>query len=311
MLPIDLSRCRPRPFLKGGVVLLALASIGSSVLAQNDRSGQSLMGRAPVNGGEIEYEIRGERGDPVLFIHGAFVADTFLPLMDQASLTGYQLINYHRRGYGQSTSAEFSPDVYVLRAGADAAELLTYLGVENAHVVAHSSGAVVAMQFACEYPEFVKSMVLIEPPLMSVPSAAEHGQRVAGAASRYAEGDVAGAVDEFMQIISDPSWREVLEGQIPAGAEQAVRHAATFFEFELPGIGAWQCDIEKRRSFPEPVLFLQGDRTPDFHAEAGPVVREWFPQTEGGVIEDASHMVMVDNPEATARQIAMFLDQVD
>ena len=52
----------------------------------------------------IEFEVRGD-GEPVLLIHGAIVADSFLPMMSQPVLSHYQLIRYRRRGYGRSDAA--------------------------------------------------------------------------------------------------------------------------------------------------------------------------------------------------------------
>jgi len=313
MLPNrDLYRFSFGTFAATAAILLLVTLTWNRALAQSTRNGQGremALQRAPVNSGEVEYEIGGGRGDPIIFVHGAFIADTFRPLMDQPSLSGYRLINYHRRGYGGSSPAEDSPETYVPRASADVAELLTHLDAKSVHVVTHSSGAVIALQLACDQPELLKSLVLIEPPLLTVPSADDHGQKVGSAASRYRGGDVAGAVDEFMQIVSGPSWRDSLEAKIPGGAEQAIRHATTFFDYELPGVRAWQCDVEGN-SLSAPVLFVQGDRTPEFHAEAGRVIQEWFPQTEDRVIENASHMVMVDNPEDTAERIAEFVGQV-
>lgn len=314
MLPnTDLYRFLFRTFAAAAAMLLLVTLNLNTAFAQSAGNGEDLemaLQHAPVGGGEVEYQIGGGRGDPIIFIHGAFVADTFRPLMDQPSLSGYRLINYHRRGYGGSSPAEDSPQTYVPRASADIAELLTHLDAKNVHVVAHSSGAVIALQLACDQPELLKSLVLIEPPLLTVPSAEDHGQKVGLAASRYGGGDVAGAVDNFMQIVGGPTWRDSLEAEIPGGAEQAIRHAATFFEYELPGVRAWQCDVEGS-SISAPVLFVQGDRTPQFHAEAGRVIQEWFPQTESRVIENASHMVMVDNPDDTAERIAEFVGQVD
>jgi hypothetical protein len=37
----------------------------------------------------IEFEVRGD-GEPVLLIHGAIVADSFLPMMSQPALSHYQ-----------------------------------------------------------------------------------------------------------------------------------------------------------------------------------------------------------------------------
>jgi len=56
----------------------------------------------------LEYDVWGV-GEPVVFIHGAFIADTFRPLVGAPSLAGgYQLVTYRRRGYGGS-SPELHP----------------------------------------------------------------------------------------------------------------------------------------------------------------------------------------------------------
>ncbi len=50
----------------------------------------------------LECEAIGH-GEAVLLIHGALVADAFLPLMREAALADrYRLIRYRRRGYGGS-----------------------------------------------------------------------------------------------------------------------------------------------------------------------------------------------------------------
>jgi pimeloyl-ACP methyl ester carboxylesterase len=96
------------------------------------------MKRTAVQKGEIEYEIGGE-GEPVLLIHGSFIADSFLPLMSEPSLAKYRLTRYRRRGFAGSSAHEgpFS----IERQAADAAALLQQLGVQRAHIVGHSYGA--------------------------------------------------------------------------------------------------------------------------------------------------------------------------
>jgi 3-oxoadipate enol-lactonase len=267
------------------------------------------MQRVALNGAEFDYEVHGQ-GDPVLLIHGAHVADSFRPLIGHRALSEYSLITYRRRGYGGGAPAEGPPESYVSRAGDDAAALLRCLGFERAHVVGHSSGAVVALQFACQNPTLLESLVLIEPPLPSVPSASAHFAPIAAAAARYFGGDATGAVDDFMRHVAGLEWRKVTAGAVPGGIEQAEHDAATFFEFELPGLGAWQCDVDGLKSFPRPVLFMQGDATPKFHAEARSVIHDWLPQTEDYLVRGAGHMVMIDNPGGAAEGIAVFLDRV-
>jgi pimeloyl-ACP methyl ester carboxylesterase len=56
--------------------------------------------RARIDGVQFEYRISGG-GDPIVFIHAAFVADSFRSLLAEPDLAErYQLITYRRRGYG-------------------------------------------------------------------------------------------------------------------------------------------------------------------------------------------------------------------
>ncbi len=94
--------------------------------------GRQRLERASLDGAELEYEVSGT-GEPVVFIHGAFIADTFRPLLAEPSLAGhYRLILYHRRGYADSSRA--SRPVSVAQQAADCRALLHHLGVENGHM---------------------------------------------------------------------------------------------------------------------------------------------------------------------------------
>src|SRR5512145_1174775 len=194
------------------------------------------MQRAPVDGGHVEYMVHGS-GDPMLFIHGAGIADSFLPLVNLPTLSGVQQIHYRRRGYGQSTAAEGPPESFMARAAADAAQLLAHLGVGPAHVVGHSSGALVALDLACDTPHAVRSLALLEPPLLGVPSTGPHMAALTPAVERYAAGDAAGGIDGLFSLVFGPGWRPAADRAVPGGPEQAEADATTFFEFEMPGIG--------------------------------------------------------------------------
>jgi pimeloyl-ACP methyl ester carboxylesterase len=101
----------------------------------------------------------------VVFIHGAFIADTFRPLLAEPSLAGrYRLILYYRRGYVGSRRA--SSPVSVARQVADCRALLHFLGVQRAHVVGHTYGGIVALQLALDTPGVAHSLALLEPGLM-------------------------------------------------------------------------------------------------------------------------------------------------
>src|SRR5688572_13423414 len=90
---------------------------------------EAALERARTDGSELEYEVSG-RGEAAVFIHGAFIADTFRPLLAEPSLADrYRLILYHRRGY--AGSSRVSEPVSIARQAADCRALLRHLGVER------------------------------------------------------------------------------------------------------------------------------------------------------------------------------------
>jgi pimeloyl-ACP methyl ester carboxylesterase len=122
------------------------------------------MERAVVGGITPEYEVSG-MGEPVVFIHGSFIADTFRPLVTETALARrYSLITYHRRGYPGSSQSKLP--LSIPEQATDCLALLRNLGVDRVDVVGHSFGGAVALQIALDAPAAIRSLALLEPALM-------------------------------------------------------------------------------------------------------------------------------------------------
>jgi pimeloyl-ACP methyl ester carboxylesterase len=82
-----------------------------------------------VDGVTLEYEESGV-GEPVVFIHGVLIADSFRPLLlDFGQVDRYRLITYHRRCYlGSSRPRE---PVSLAEQAAACAGLLSQLGLRR------------------------------------------------------------------------------------------------------------------------------------------------------------------------------------
>ena len=113
-----------------------------------------------VGDGALTYCESG-RGEPVLFLHSGFIADSMLPLLDQPELDGLRLVNFHRRGYGDSDPTG-GPRSIADTAG-DALGLLDSLGIQRAGLIGHSMGAAVAIEMALAQPTRVRSLIVMEP----------------------------------------------------------------------------------------------------------------------------------------------------
>jgi pimeloyl-ACP methyl ester carboxylesterase len=260
--------------MAGLCLLLSLTSF-----VQADRRSDATMKRAPVEGGQLEYETRGD-GEPVLLIHGGVIAASYVPVMREPALGRYRLIRYHRRGYAGSTKHEPGASFSIAKQAADAVALLRHLGIERAHIVGHSYGGVIALQLALDAPRVVHSLTLLEPAIVQfVPSGAEFGkQTMESAMARYRTGDHAGAVDAFMRVVVAPNWKSDLARTIPGGPEQAERDVRTMFEVETPALGEWEFDTQKAQTISQPILHVVGSESLAIFHEGGRVLHSWFPQ---------------------------------
>ncbi len=260
-----------------------------------------------VNDADLEYEVRGQ-GEPVLLIHLSVVADGLAyPLYSRPELAGkYQLIHYHRRGYGGSTRGR-APLSTALQA-ADAAALLGHLGIRRAHIAGHSFGGQIALQLAVDAPDLVHSLALLEPSLPTVPSGrARLEQLFRPMMDAYRAGDKRTAMENLSEAIFGPGWQTVVEQAIPGGVEQAVKDFDTFIQ-EQAAIQEWQFGPAQAAAIRRPVLSVLGVHTSPFMKAGRSLLHEWFPQTEDLDIP-TTHLLQMRDPEDVACGLADFFSR--
>jgi pimeloyl-ACP methyl ester carboxylesterase len=254
----------------------------------------------------IEYEEHGQ-GEPVLLIHGAFISDALsLVAREPALAERNRVIWYRRRGYGGSEpgSAPFS----IAEQARDAQALLAHLGVEQAHVVGHSGGGVIATELALQAPKLVRSLAVLEPAIFSPALAEAFPVMLEPAMEAYRSGNVGGAVDLFMDMVAPaPDWRGDLAKVLPAGPEQADNDAPVTFDAELADFAGWAFDGERASRLSGPVVYVWG-------SESGPLIealRDHFlslvPKAESVELPGVDHSMNTQNPKLVAGAIAEFL----
>lgn len=98
-------------------------------------------------------------GEPVVFLHTGL--QTGMTDFEEQRLyfeSGYKVILPDLRGHGKSVSQELSN--YYEDSASDLNDTLAHLGVESAHIVGCSIGALVGLFFAKRFPEKVKTLTL-------------------------------------------------------------------------------------------------------------------------------------------------------
>lgn len=264
------------------------------------------MNRVRVADVELEYEVAG-KGEPVVFIHGALIADAFRPMLREPILTGrYLMVSWHRRGH--AGSGPVSGPVSIPQQAADCLDLLRQLGIARAHVVGHSYGGDIAIQLALDAPATVHSLALLEPAMIAGTSAPGYRAALEDARKRYREAGGTTVLDEFLAA-RWPGYREPLETILPGAFDQGATDAGTFFEHELSGLFAWPFGEAEARRIRQPVLSILGgeNAAPGTRfTEAHERVLSWIPHVEGRVLPGGTHMLHDQDPAGVAAILADF-----
>ncbi len=269
------------------------------------------MERANIDGITLEYEVQGS-GEPVVLIHGGFIAAEYVPLVAEPILRDrFRLVRYNRRGYAGSSRAD--GPLPISRQAADCLALIRSLGIQQAHVVGHSYGGAIALQLALDAPEAVRSLSLLEPALLAVDSGPKFADQWGPILQMYEAGDKAAAVDAFLEAVCGRGYRAVLDGVLPGAFEQAVADADTSFRVEMPALEEWTFSREDAARIKQPVLAVLGansDAVMPAIGEGHQLLLEWFPQAKPFVLSQATHMLQMQNPRGMAQGLAAFLEGV-
>ncbi len=118
-----------------------------------------------MNGFRMYFDVRGE-GDVIAFVHGGFPSLDMHLRADATGAWGWEMdfasefryVMYDRRGCWLSSRPESGYDLE--NQARDLAELLDHLNIESAHVIGSSAGGPIAILFATQYPERVRTLVL-------------------------------------------------------------------------------------------------------------------------------------------------------
>jgi pimeloyl-ACP methyl ester carboxylesterase len=261
------------------------------------------MERTKIDGLELAHDVRGA-GDPVVLIHWGVSAWWAEPLWHEPALAEhFQLITYHRAGFGGSGRAEDGISI------ADHAEhcrlLMDRLGVERAHLVGHSSSAAVVLQLALDAPDVAHTLTLLDaarPMPDTQTQQAFTRDVVVPAVQSYRAGNSAAAVDMWCRGVFGDGYRA--RRGVAEVLDDALAHADAFFTQELPALQRWRFTEQEARRVHAPVLAVVGEHSAPTFPERRELLSRWLPTVEQLDLPDATHLLHLENPRGAAEAMA-------
>jgi len=285
------------------------------------------MATIDVQGYELEYLETGA-GDPVVLVHGSASDLRTWGRLQEALAARYRTISYSRRYHWPNRPTPPGADYAMLPHAADLGEIVRSFRAAPAHLVGHSYGAFLCLLLALEEPGLVRSLVLAEPPVLTLfvsprPRTLEllkvlvTRPRTAAAIVRFGAGGVApagrafreGRDEDGMRIFGEAVFGPGGFARLPAGRKVQVRDNLPNVKAEVFGSDFAPLDTDRVRALRVPVLLVHGGRSLGLFHRLMDRLQELMPHAERVEIPGASHMMHEDDPEAFRRAVEEFLSR--
>jgi 3-oxoadipate enol-lactonase len=250
---------------------------------------------------KIYWDEQGQ-GTPVLLIMGLGYPSQMWHRTRPLLAERYRTIALDNRGVGRS---DVPPGPYPIAVmAADAAAALDAAGVDRAHVYGVSMGGMIAQEFALQYPDRVRSLILgctaaggptavrAEPEVTQLLMA--RGQMTPAEAAEaaipfiYDRGTPRARIDEDLAVRKD--WLPRPEAYIN----------------QLMGIIAWEA-YSRLEQIKAPTLVIHGEADRLVPPGNGELIAARIPNAKLILIPHASHIFATDQPEAAHRPVLDFL----
>jgi len=166
------------------------------------------MSYTKLDGITIHYEVHGDKGSPLLLIHGlgCSIADWSRGLIRILSAE-HVVVIFDNRGTGQSDKPT---DPFTMAdLASDAIGVLDSLQVERAHIFGCSLGGMIAQHVVLNYPTRVRSLLLAcTSSVWGHPKFVAPSEAVVAQLARPSSGDRAQDIREGWQILHPPAFLE-------------------------------------------------------------------------------------------------------
>lgn len=253
-------------------------------------------------GANIYWDEEGQ-GEPVLLIMGLGYPSVAWYRTRPVLAKRFRTIALDNRGVGRS---DRPPGPYpIALMASDAAAALSAAGVESAHVFGVSMGGMIAQEFALQYPQRVRSLILGctacggPEAIRAEPAAGE----MIIARSKMTREEATKAAQPF---IYDPHTPQERIDEDLKVREPWFPHPDAYMA-QVQGIMAWE-SFSRLAQIRVPTLVIHGESDRLVPAGNGKLISEKISGAKLVLLPNASHIFSTDQTEASHKAVLEFLE---
>lgn len=269
---------------------------------------------AEPNGVGLYYELSGNRGAPIVLIHGAwFDHNSWDPVVPELARS-FRVLSYDRRGHGKSESVAGQGSAQ--QDGADLSALLGQLDLAPAHIVGQSTGAIIALKLAMDHPDVVRTVSVHEPPLLGLladdpsfaPEIAQERARRGAVMKVLESGDREGGARLFVetQMAGPGGW-----DRLPVPVRITFVANAMNYLDEMRNPSDSTIDLAKLGEFSKPALLSYGGKSRPMMKRIIEKLAGALPSSKVRAYGEAGHNAQISHPHEFAMTIEAFARTTD
>jgi len=255
-----------------------------------------------VNGININYELTGPKGAPVVMLSHSLACSLVMWQPQMAVLeAAFRVLRFDTRGHGDSDAP---PGAYSLeQLAADAVGLLDALKIETVHFVGLSMGGMIGQCLALDYSDRLKSLALCDTAaIMPAETQPIWQQRIDAAG----ETGMAGQVDETLERWFRPEFLQLNPPEVDMIRRQILATPPAGY------IGC--CEAIRRLNYLErlaaiglPTLIMVGEEDPGTPVAASEAMHACISGSKLVILPEARHLSNIEQAEAFNTALMDFL----
>lgn len=251
----------------------------------------------------LHSKIIGE-GEPFVILHGFLgMSDNWKTLGNQYAEKGFQVHLVDQRNHGKSFHDEaFNYDILAN----DLKDYIEHHQLAPIVLLGHSMGGKTAMQFACDFNELTKKLIVADIAPKFYPP---HHQDIINALQSLNFDTISsrGEADtELAKQLSNIGIRQFLLKNL-----YWIEKGKLAFRFNLPVLSTKMEEIGENisnaASYAGPSLFLKGDKSEYVIAADMSEIKKHFPKAVIDTIDNAGHWLHAENPKQFFEKSLTFL----
>ena len=285
------------------------------------------MGKIVCNGVELYYRSAGQ-GSDIILIHGLAANHAFWRFdVLMALAKHYRVTVFDLRGHGYSDMPSSGYTSYDMAEDLNC--LISNLNISRAHLVGHSFGGVVALQYALKYPGRIASLTIADSRVRALQPTNYPGNWADSKTvlKKLEEIGLSVPQDEaesglwILEQLASPKWqnmRDKLKGTslfIPFGGRHGGQKSAERWR-ELMNTTTARKDMlsmaglttDRLSTIEKPTLAIYGEKSPALHSVEG--LKEHLPNCRTTIVPGAGHFHPFTQPKIFVETLSQFLNEI-